>query len=335
METVQMNRAQRRAAAKAAAEAKLAGEAGQPTQVETTDKPADGVVTRDGDQAATVEAIAQAGADTTAEQPIVAEPAPEIQPETVKAETAKPDTPKDGEKALDTKGEPVAGPKERAGKDAVPAKLSFHDVGVQHAKACSKADDTLAQNQSIIRPQLLEVLKAPQEAWATYTDGFKTVLDDRKKANLPTASLGVLRSRISRLLNTAKKEHSFVVKQLSDKKLSWMQVVKSMPKKSHAGRPETNTITVDGLAGELNVGTLLQICAAAAMQMAKIGKEKAAPFAHYMGENIVEFIAICEKDFQRITGEHLVGGIIKDQPQYLKALGLIKEERQPAARQAA
>ena len=226
-------------------------------------------------------------------------------------------------------GEPVAGPKERAGHDAVPAKLSFHDVGVKHANQCAGHDERMAGLQGTIRTQLVEILGKPQDSWFSYTDGFKVVLDKRKEDGKPTASLGVLRSQITRVLNAGKRNVSDVTAKLSDSKLRWNVMLKALPKVHETkGAPlQSKTAEQTAIEAETNVGTLVQVIEAASKRLYALGmghRPKVAYFAAYMGASLVETIAL-ERDFcLKAIGDNTVAGIIQHDA-LMKALGLVEE----------
>ena len=229
-------------------------------------------------------------------------------------------------------GEPVQGPQEKAGSDHVQAKLSYFDLGVEHAADVSKTDERITRSRQTIREALCDILKSPEEAWPTYTDGMKSVLDKRKEKNLPTASLGVLRSQVVRVFNSAKRSHSTTVAALNNSKLNWKEVLKALPRADVTGKgaPSTKDVAVPtevSVETESNVGTLIQLIDGAAKRLVQIGREKNAPFAAYMGMNILEFSKIAREDFQRIYAEFNVGGVIKDHDGYLIALGLMEKPK--------
>lgn len=247
---------------------------------------------------------------------------------------------KEGAKASGLDGQPKEGPKEKAGKDEVQAKLSFHDLGVKRAKEFGKLDDRRNEGTTTIRQDLIAIIKTPQEAWESYTSGMKDVLDERKKAGQATATLGVLRSQCSRVLNAAKKQHSMVTKGLEDTKITWQAFLKSLPKRSNAGAPQqvpaASAVTPgDGInvTTETNVGTLVQVIHQASERLAKIGKEKDAPFAHYVGSNMVTLLKDVQTDFAGIQAKYMgAGGVITDKAAFMKELGLVET---PAAQPAA
>jgi len=238
-------------------------------------------------------------------------------------------------------GEPKAGPNERAGKDAVPAKLSFHDVGVKHAQQVSQTDDRMFGTQNTIREQLKLILEAPQDSWFSYTDGFKQVLDKRKEENRPTAALGVLRSQIARVLNAGKRNKTDVMAKLSDTKLRWNVMLKSLPKVHETkGAPvQSKTAEQTAIEAETNVGTLVQVIQAAAKRLEAIGKAHTpmpAYYAWFMGKEIREYFTIAQDQCLKAIGDNTVGGIIQHAA-LMKDLGLMEEKAsaQPAAQPAA
>jgi hypothetical protein len=230
-------------------------------------------------------------------------------------------------------GEPKSGPDEKKGKDEIEAGRQYLSLGVQRARDFTKIDEGVLKSKTNIRQDLLMLFKQPQAVWETYGEGFKMVMDERKKDDKPTATLSVMRSKIGRLVNAAKKNHSLVMSKLGDPKLSFEAVIKAMPRRSGAGRPEvTPPLSVDGIDEETNVGTLLQIINGAAQRMVFLGQEKNATYALYMGTNVLEFVEIAQNDFQRITAEHSSKqGIITDPDKYLRALSLVKDEKPIAA----
>ena len=233
---------------------------------------------------------------------------------------------KEQEKALDVKGEPVAGPAERSGSDAVPAKLSFHDAGVKHANQVAQHDERMAGTQNTIRQQLITILDAPQDAWFTYTDGFKQVLDKRKEEGKPTAALGVLRSQIARVLNAGKRNQSDVKAKLADTKLRWNVMLKALPKVHETKGAPTQSKTAEQTAieAETNVGTLCQVIVVAAKRLHALGmghKPKVAYFAAYMGASIVESYELEQAFCLKAIGDNTVAGIIQHDA-LMKALGL-------------
>ena len=233
------------------------------------------------------------------------------------------------EKVIDANGEPVQGPQEKQGSDSVQAKLSWQHLGTERAREVVRVDERLAQGKNTVRQDLIEILKSPQDSWGSYTEGFKAVLDERKKAGEPTVALGVLRSQISRVLNAGKKHHSMVVGKLADTKIRWEVLLKSLPKTSTKGRPATaeTTSTGDGINvdTETNVGTLVQVLHGACKRLITIGKEKDAMFAQYVGQNTLDMLETAQADYQAIFAKHNVGGIIKDKAAFLKELGFSTE----------
>ena len=230
------------------------------------------------------------------------------------------------EKVIDVTGEPVQGPKERQGKDEVQAKLSFHDLGVTHAKALSRSDELHFIGQSTVRDALIQIIKAPQESWASYTDGFKDVLDERKKAEKPTMALSVMKAQVSRVLNAAKRNPTDVSTKLADSKLRWNIMLKNLPKVHPGKGAPTHETTAEQTAieAETNVGTLVQMIQAAAKRLEYIGqahKPQPAYYAWYMGKNMREFFEIAQADCLKIIGDNTVAGII-NQDVMLKALDL-------------
>ena len=235
-------------------------------------------------------------------------------------------------------GEPVAGPQEKRGQDAVPAKLSFHDAGVKHATQCAGHDERMAGLQGTIRTQLIDILKAPQDSWFTYTDGFKQVLDKRKEDGKPTASLGVLRSQIARVLNAGKRNQSDVIAKLGDSKLRWNVMLKALPKVHETkGAPaQSKTAEQTAIEAETNVGTLVQVIEAAAKRLHVLGmghRPHVAYFAAYMGQSLIETMKL-ERDFcLKAIGDNTVAGVIQHDA-LMKALGLeepVTVETQPVA----
>ena len=230
-------------------------------------------------------------------------------------------------------GEPKAGPEAKRGQDAVPAKLSFHDVGVKHAMQCAGHDDRQAGLQGTIRTQLIEILTKPQDSWFSYTDGFKQVLDKRKEDGKPTASLGVLRSQIARVLNAGKRNVSDVTAKLSDSKLRWNVMLKALPKVHETKGAPTQSKTAEQTAieAETNVGTLLQVIHAAAARMEAIGRAHTPEpgyVAIYVGREVAEYTKIAMEFAVKTVLENTVGGVIQREAT-MKALGL--DEKQPAA----
>ena len=223
-------------------------------------------------------------------------------------------------------GEPVQGPKERAGKDAVPASLSYFNVGVKHAQAISQHDERMLGMQNTIREQISAILKSPQESWFTYPDGFKQVLDKRKEDGKPTAALGVLRSQITRVLNAGKRNLTDVQAKLADTKLRWNVMLKSLPKVHETKGAPTQSKTAEQTAieAETNVGTLVQVINAASKRLFNIGmghRPHVAYYAAYMGQSLVETIKL-EQDFcLKTIGDNTVGGIIQHEA-LMRALGL-------------
>ena len=213
--------------------------------------------------------------------------------------------------------------------DSVPVGVSYAKLGEERANELSGNDDIIATGQGSVRDDLLHVIAGPQEAWSTYTAGFKTVLDARVKEGKPVMSLTVIRSQASRILNAAKTDFSGVKAKLENNGLRWNLLLKSLPKR-HAkmGAPskaETGAAdeAVVGIDAELNVGTLVQIIAAAAKRLEFIGVEKKAPFAHYVGCNIREMLELCQKDFHKTFAEHRnSNGDIKDYDKLMDALSL-------------
>ena len=223
-------------------------------------------------------------------------------------------------------GEPVAGPQEKRGQDAVPAKLSFHDTGVKHANQVAQHDERMAGTQNTIRSQLITILDAPQDAWFTYTDGFKQVLDKRKEEGKPTAALGVLRSQIARVLNAGKRNKSDVKAKLADTKLRWNVMLKALPKVHETKGAPTQSKTAEQTAieAETNVGTLCQVIVVAAKRLHALGmghKPKVAYFAAYMGASIVESYELEQAFCLKAIGDNTVAGIIQHDA-LMKALGL-------------
>ena len=213
-------------------------------------------------------------------------------------------------------GEPKLGPKAMHGKDAVPAKLSFFDVGIKHASQCAAHDERMFGLQGTIRTQLSAILDAPQDAWFSYPDGFKQVLDQRKEKNQPTAALGVLRSQITRVLNAGKRNHTDVKAKLADTKLRWNIMLKSLPKVHEAkGAPtQEKTEEQSAIAVETNVGTLVQVIYAAAKRLEALGKAHTpypAYFAWYMGKELQEYAKIASDFAIKTVTENTVGGIIQ------------------------
>lgn len=246
------------------------------------------------------------------------------------------------EKLIDVKGNPVQGPKEKQGKDEVHAKLSFLDLGIQRAKEISANDDRTFGVQNTIRADLVTIIETPEEAWASYTDGFKAVLDKRTEAGKPTMSLSVLRSQISRVLNAAKRDSEGVTKKLNDSKLRWNVLLKALPKvKPTMGAPsQEKTAEQTAIEAETNVGTLVQVIAAAAKRLEVIGRTHTpgtAYYAFYMGKNIREFVEIAQAECLKLIGEHTVAGIIQHDA-LMVALDLVEEPKvtpAPAAAPAA
>ena len=223
-------------------------------------------------------------------------------------------------------GEPITGPKERQGKDSVQAKLSFFDVGVRHAQEVSKSDDKMFGTQNTIRNTLKNILDAPQEAWVSYPDGFKQVLDKRKEAGMPTAALGVLRSQITRVLNAGKRNKTDVQSKLADTKLRWNVMLKNLPKVHETKGAPTQAKTAEQTAieSETNVGTLVQVIQAAAKRLETIGKlhtPMPAYFAWYIGKEMQEFYKVAQADCLKAIGDNTVGGIIQHDA-LMKQLGL-------------
>ena len=238
------------------------------------------------------------------------------------------------EKAIDAAGEPVQGPQEKAGKDEVKAELSFFNLGVEHAKQATASDEKLSSTRTTVREALAVILKAPQDSWPSYRDGFKEVLDARKKEGKPTMALAVLRSQISRILNAAKKQHNIVLAKVEDTKVRWEVLLKSLPKTDGKGRPEAEVAEpVTGISPETetNVGTLIQVIDQCAHRLVKIGREKDAPFAQYIGMNILEGMKLAKEEFQQVYSEYNTGGIVKDKAGLMHKLGLADRTPQAAA----
>ena len=214
--------------------------------------------------------------------------------------------------------------------DSVPVGVSYAKLGEDRATALSSNDDLISAGQGSVREDLLHVLKGPQATWPTYTAGFKAVIDLRVKGMLPVSSLTVMRSNASRILNAAKTDYSGVVAKLENTQLRWNLLLKSLPKKhakmgapSKAETEGSKDEAVVGIEAELNVGTLVQIIAAAAKRLEFIGVEKKAPFAHYVGSNIREMLALCQTDFHKTFAEHRnSNGDIKDYDKLMDALSL-------------
>ena len=231
-------------------------------------------------------------------------------------------------------GEPKVGPEAKKGSDAVPAKLSFHDVGVKHAMQCAGHDDRQAGLQGTIRTQLIEILTKPQDSWFSYTDGFKQVLDKRKEDGKPTASLGVLRSQIARVLNAGKRNVSDVSAKLADTKLRWNVMLKALPKVHETKGAPTQSKTAEQTAieAETNVGTLVQVIEAASKRLHELGmghKPQVAYYAAYMGASLIETIKL-ERDFcLKAIGDNTVAGVIQHEA-LMTALGL-EQPQEPAA----
>ena len=227
-------------------------------------------------------------------------------------------------------GEPKQGPQEKRGQDAVPAKLSFHDVGVKHAQMVAQHDERMAGTQTTIRQQLITILDAPQDAWLTYTDGFKQVLDKRKEDGKPTAALGVLRSQIARVLNAGKRNQSDVKAKLADTKLRWNVMLKALPKVHETKGAPTQSKTAEQTAieAETNVGTLCQVITAAARRLEQLGmghKPNVAYFAAYMGKSLQESYKLEQEFCLKQIGDNTVAGIIQHEA-LMKALGLEQPE---------
>ena len=243
------------------------------------------------------------------------------------------------EKALNMQGNTVAGPKEKAGNDSVKAELSYFTLGVQRATEVSKTDERLFVGKNTVRQDLIAIIKSPQEAWKSYTDGFKAVLDARKKEDKPTMSLSVLRSNISRVLNAAKGQPVTVAEKLADTTIRWEKLLKSLPKAQPTmGRPaEIATETVAPGAvnpeTETNVGTLLQVINTAAKRLVTIGKEKHAPFAEYIGSNVLETVTMAQADYQKAFAKHQEQGHLTDtgKTAIRVELGLAETVAQPVA----
>lgn len=247
------------------------------------------------------------------------------------------------EVALGLDGETKTGPEAKAGTDSVKAELSYFNTGKERATALIKLDEKRRGSEVTIKQDLAQILKSPQDSWKTYHEGFKSVLDDLRKADKPCMTVAVLSSNISRVLTAAKTQHSAVTKLVEDPKVSWKALLKQLPKTSNRGVQSTTSASVTtpdavDVTQETNVGTLLQVGAGAFERMKAIGDKAAGTsgaFASYVGKNMGEMLEVVQADFKRIYDEHHNNGVVIDANKFMIALELREAVREPAAERKA
>lgn len=199
----------------------------------------------------------------------------------------------------------------------VGATVSYADLGRSRAKEIAGLDEKIAESRGTLREDILKVIAGPVESHGSYISGFTSEMAEREGKGKDVRTLRNVKSQVQRVLNAFKANPITVKAALENKAERWDVILKKLPKRSAAGRPEKTSAT-PSKSGEpaasegseipsnietaTDCGKMIQGLQDIAARLRDVAKGKKAWFAEYFAVNVLEAMEMSRVDFQKLYG---------------------------------